>query len=314
MTDHDFNRELKELINRRSRENVSDTPDYLLAGFLMNCLEAYEGTVTGRAASTHRAPILGDLTVAALDYVQRSDQPARATQPAAAAPPDQPPISHVLMGQIQDNLNDLRDLIGYTGSPKQSAQTAKIAELEKELADIDDLLGNREAFDGLGTRWLKIRKAIAEASRIGPLTADLTRLERMHTEQSNRFTSLVDQVHQISAMREAMTKRIQELEAGPTISTVGNRVGRRVEDEPITGRDVTAECQVLWTARNVGTDQSVKEFRITHYGHETTGKNACRYAFRRRTFFELPHQFQGEIVVRREAFLIDLLPELPPEK
>jgi len=34
--------ELTDLINSESRENVSDTPDYILAEFMMKCLDAFE--------------------------------------------------------------------------------------------------------------------------------------------------------------------------------------------------------------------------------------------------------------------------------
>lgn len=37
-----FERELAELLNKHSRENFSSTPDFLLARFLMGCLESYE--------------------------------------------------------------------------------------------------------------------------------------------------------------------------------------------------------------------------------------------------------------------------------
>lgn len=34
--------EVEEAINRASRENRSDTPDYILAEYLMRCLDAFE--------------------------------------------------------------------------------------------------------------------------------------------------------------------------------------------------------------------------------------------------------------------------------
>lgn len=39
---NEFRRELAELINRRSRENVSDTPDFILAEYLTDCLAAFD--------------------------------------------------------------------------------------------------------------------------------------------------------------------------------------------------------------------------------------------------------------------------------
>jgi hypothetical protein len=40
--------ELRGVINKHSRENESDTPDYLLAEYVIDCLVAYERTVTLR--------------------------------------------------------------------------------------------------------------------------------------------------------------------------------------------------------------------------------------------------------------------------
>jgi hypothetical protein len=47
MTDHpsptEFERELTHLINKHSAENLSNTPDFILAHFLMQCLHAWNG-------------------------------------------------------------------------------------------------------------------------------------------------------------------------------------------------------------------------------------------------------------------------------
>lgn len=39
---NDLRKELTALLNRFSRENFSNTPDFLLANFLMECLQAFE--------------------------------------------------------------------------------------------------------------------------------------------------------------------------------------------------------------------------------------------------------------------------------
>jgi hypothetical protein len=44
----EFEKELTILINKYSIENESDTPDYLLAKFLVKCLHAYGVTVLNR--------------------------------------------------------------------------------------------------------------------------------------------------------------------------------------------------------------------------------------------------------------------------
>ena len=38
----EFRKELEVLINKHSKENGSDTPDWILAGFLENCLNAFD--------------------------------------------------------------------------------------------------------------------------------------------------------------------------------------------------------------------------------------------------------------------------------
>jgi hypothetical protein len=43
-----FTQELEELINKYSMENGSDTPDFILAGFLTDVLSAYNNTLFAR--------------------------------------------------------------------------------------------------------------------------------------------------------------------------------------------------------------------------------------------------------------------------
>ena len=44
----DFEKELTMLINKYSIESGSDTPDFMLAKFLIKCLHAYEVTISNR--------------------------------------------------------------------------------------------------------------------------------------------------------------------------------------------------------------------------------------------------------------------------
>ncbi len=44
----DFQRSLRDLINKHSAENGSDTPDFILAKYLDSCLVAYETAVIER--------------------------------------------------------------------------------------------------------------------------------------------------------------------------------------------------------------------------------------------------------------------------
>ena len=44
----DFADELESLINRYSQENGSDTPDFILASYLNDCLKAFDSAVAAR--------------------------------------------------------------------------------------------------------------------------------------------------------------------------------------------------------------------------------------------------------------------------
>lgn len=48
--DHgDLRRDLAQVLNRHSRENGSNTPDWILAQYLTNCLDAYDLAIGARA-------------------------------------------------------------------------------------------------------------------------------------------------------------------------------------------------------------------------------------------------------------------------
>jgi hypothetical protein len=40
--------EIRAVLNRHSAENISDTPDYILASFLTACLDAWNGSTVER--------------------------------------------------------------------------------------------------------------------------------------------------------------------------------------------------------------------------------------------------------------------------
>jgi hypothetical protein len=48
MNASDLRNELSMLLNRASRENASNTPDFILAQYLIGCLEAFETAVQQR--------------------------------------------------------------------------------------------------------------------------------------------------------------------------------------------------------------------------------------------------------------------------
>lgn len=43
-----FRRELTDLLNKYSQENISDTPDFILANYIQGCLDALNGAVVER--------------------------------------------------------------------------------------------------------------------------------------------------------------------------------------------------------------------------------------------------------------------------
>jgi len=43
-----FRTELQELLNKYGKENVSDTPDYILAGYIVGCLDVFNKAVKTR--------------------------------------------------------------------------------------------------------------------------------------------------------------------------------------------------------------------------------------------------------------------------
>ncbi len=43
-----FEEELRSIINRWSKENGSDTPDFILASYLLACLDAFDASIRSR--------------------------------------------------------------------------------------------------------------------------------------------------------------------------------------------------------------------------------------------------------------------------
>jgi len=58
MREPTFQEELEKLINKHSMENGSDTPDFLLAEYLIGCLMVWNGSVKSREKWYGRAPKL----------------------------------------------------------------------------------------------------------------------------------------------------------------------------------------------------------------------------------------------------------------
>lgn len=58
----DFKKELVQLVNRHCKENGSDTPDYILATYLLDCLDAFEAAVRSRENWYGRRPLTSEVT------------------------------------------------------------------------------------------------------------------------------------------------------------------------------------------------------------------------------------------------------------
>lgn len=52
-----FMAELSTLINRHSKENESDTPDFILAEYLNSCLNAFSAATVARGKWNGRPPV-----------------------------------------------------------------------------------------------------------------------------------------------------------------------------------------------------------------------------------------------------------------
>lgn len=59
----DFEKELKQLINRYSIENESDTPDFILAQYVRVCLNAFNEASNAREKWYGRPPVASALAL-----------------------------------------------------------------------------------------------------------------------------------------------------------------------------------------------------------------------------------------------------------
>ena len=58
-----FKKELEDLINRHSKENGSDTPDFMLAEYLDNCLKIFNEISQAREEWYGRKPNMSKIPV-----------------------------------------------------------------------------------------------------------------------------------------------------------------------------------------------------------------------------------------------------------
>ena len=67
-----FESDLTDLLNRYSRENESNTPDFILATYLVACLDAYDAAVKRRAEWFGRIDSIGE---GSIPYGPNGDHP-----------------------------------------------------------------------------------------------------------------------------------------------------------------------------------------------------------------------------------------------
>lgn len=81
----DFRKELEELINQHSMENGSDTPDFILAQYLTDCLETFDKATKareawyGRLSSDEKLVVLKDKLERAASEINYHNECAKAT-------------------------------------------------------------------------------------------------------------------------------------------------------------------------------------------------------------------------------------------
>jgi len=92
--ENEFLLELKSLLNRFSKENVSDTPDFILASYIEHCLQAYNNATNAREKFYGRnlkVRAVTDITdgIETLNGMNKSSSDLKA-KPLAPPPPPAP--------------------------------------------------------------------------------------------------------------------------------------------------------------------------------------------------------------------------------
>jgi len=126
----DLRDDVRDLLNRHSRENASNTPDFILADFLMSCLEAFEFGVQERESwyGIKTGPKVGDDA--------KAESPAGNAVPAGYfdGPPNPP------LGQPAALDEEIAHEQLMTAAWKQRAEAA-----EKTLAEVANMCEDHEA-------------------------------------------------------------------------------------------------------------------------------------------------------------------------
>jgi len=70
----DFKKELEEVINRYSMENASNTPDFILANYLLDCLNAFNQACQMRETWYGRDARPGEIKIPLTDLRARLEK------------------------------------------------------------------------------------------------------------------------------------------------------------------------------------------------------------------------------------------------
>ena len=102
-----FEKELAELINRFSKENDSDTPDFILARYLNAVLDNFNAAVKDREQWYGREPHISDLPLD-VPFPSEEQQPLFFDSDPIIDYDSQPPIDYDSTGNPPPNITDIK--------------------------------------------------------------------------------------------------------------------------------------------------------------------------------------------------------------
>src|SRR5574343_713325 len=104
----EFRAELESLINRHSKENGSNTPDFVLADYLADCLEAFDKAVTRRSEwyGDLKADMDSEVEPAEVNQVPDADAPDEVEPAEVNQVPDADAPDEVARGETLEEVAD----------------------------------------------------------------------------------------------------------------------------------------------------------------------------------------------------------------
>jgi hypothetical protein len=183
---------IRECIREFNLENGSNTPDWILAKYLLDSLAAAEALIGRRDTWYKIKPGPGWTT-----YLQDPLTPPATGHGCASGSPTivisaaDPVASRPVFRTVPELVQEVEQL--RTANELQADQLTRETQakqlLEQELRSIDLALGNRSAFDALATRTQKIEKAIQEAGRADRLSHELRQAHVLMQDLERRLAA-----------------------------------------------------------------------------------------------------------------------------